>query len=146
MRLLRVWLRRLGGLFHRARHYQEFSDEVERHLQLHIEDNLRSGMSPEEARRNALMKFGNIQAVKERHGERRGIPAVETLTQDVRYGFRMLGKSPGLTAILVITLALGIGANTALFSVLNGWLLRPLPVRAPEQLTVLAFHQEEIRG
>src|SRR5580693_8810035 len=68
---------------------------------------------------------------------------MRTLTQDVRYGLRMLGKSWGLTTIVAITLALGISANTAIFSVLNGWLLRPLPVRAPEQITVLAIQKKE---
>jgi hypothetical protein len=143
MRWLRVWLLRLGGLFRRERHYQEFAREVESHLQLHIEDNLRSGMTPEEARRKALIKFGGINAVMEDYGKQSGIPAVETLVQDVCYGFRMLAKTPSLTAIVVITLGLGIGVNTAIFSVLNGWLLRPLPVQAPEQIMVLAPQQEQ---
>jgi putative ABC transport system permease protein len=143
MRWLRVWLLRLGGLFRRERHYQEFAQEVESHLQLHIEDNIRSGMTPEEARRKALIKFGSIDAVMEDYGKQSGIPAIETLVQDVCYGFRMLAKAPSLTAIVVITLALGIGVNTAIFSVLNGWLLRPLPVQAPEQIMVLAPQQEQ---
>ncbi|HYM09138.1 MAG TPA: ABC transporter permease [Bryobacterales bacterium] len=92
------------------------------------------------------MRQPRAGSLPELSGERRGIPAAETLVQDVRYGLRMLAKSPGITAIVAITLALGIGVNTAIFSVLDGWLLRPLPVRAPEQIVVLAAQHKERRN
>src|SRR5207237_10821650 len=110
------------------------------------EHSLRCGMSPEVARREAVIRFGGVQATAEIYAERRNLPALDTLAQDVRYGYRMLWKSRGLTAIVALTLALGISANTAIFSVLNGWLLRPLPVRAPEQIAVLATVLQEGRN
>ena len=109
---------------------------------MHIEDNVRAGMTPEEARRQALIKLGGVEQTKENYRDRRGLPWLETLIRDVRFGLRMLAKAPALTFILVFTLALGIGVNSAVFSVVNGFLLRPLPVAHPEQIVVLASHQQ----
>ncbi len=142
MRALRAWLRRLGGLFGKQRRDREFAEELESHLQMHVDDNLRAGMSPKEARRQAFIKLGGVEQTKENYRERRGLPWLETLIRDVRYGLRMLAKAPALTFILMFTLALGIGVNSAVFSVVNGFLLRPLPVPHPEQLVVLASHQQ----
>ncbi len=139
---LRAWSQRIGGLFGKERRDRDLADEMESHLQMHIEDNLRAGMTPEEARRQALIKLGGIEQAKENYRDRRGIPWLETLIRDVRYGLRMLAKAPALTFILVFTLALGIGVNSAVFSVVNGFLLRPLPVAHPEQIVVLASHQQ----
>src|SRR5208283_2676601 len=107
---------------------------MESHLQLHMEDNLRAGMSAAQARREALMKLGGIEQTKESYRERRGLPVLETTWQDCRYALRLLRKNPGFTLVAVFTLALGIGGNTAVFTVMNSVLLRNLPLPRPEEL------------
>jgi predicted permease len=137
MKWLRGWLLRLGGLFGRARRERDLAAEMESHLQMHIEDNLRAGMSAAAARREALMKLGGIEQTKEMVRERRGLPLAEVLLQDLRYGVRMLWKNPGFTAVATATLALGIAVNATMFSLVSAFLLRRPPGREPERVAVV---------
>jgi predicted permease len=113
---------------------REIADELESHLQMHIEDNLRRGMSAQDARREALMKLGGVAQTQESYRERQSVPLIETILQDLRFAARMLHKNPGFATVAMVTLALGIGASTSIFSVIDAVLVRPLPYRNPEQI------------
>ena len=145
---MRRWLYklslRLRSLFRKSGVERELSEELRFHLGKLIEEKAGKGMTPEEARYAALRELGGVEQIKEECRDARGVNVVETMIHDIRFGLRMLGKSRVLTSTIAITLALGIGVNTAIFSVLNGWLFRPLPVPAPEQITVLAFHPQGV--
>ena len=136
MRALRTFLYRLTGFWHRDNKDRELREELESHLQMQIEDNLRSGMTPAEARRAALAKAGGLEPAREACRDRRGLPFLETVLQDFSYGLRQLRRSPGFAAVVILTLALAIGANTAMFSIIHSVLLKPLAYRDPAQLVL----------
>ena len=137
------WLRqsflRLACFFRRAQLDQDLDAEINSHLQLGIEENLRAGMSPTEARRRALIQFGGTEQAKEQHRDSRGLPWLENLLQDLRFALRMLRKNPGFSAIAVIALALGIGFSTTVFSIFYNGVLYPFPYRDAQRLTVIGI-------
>ena len=124
-------------LLHRNRLERDLDRELRDHLERHVADLVKGGMSEAEARRKASLTFGGVERVKEDCRDARGTRWVDDLVQDVRYGVRVLLKAPVFTSVAVLSLALGIGANTAIFSLVNSLLIRALPVRAPERLAIL---------
>jgi putative ABC transport system permease protein len=137
VRQLRAWMSRVAALVHVGGRDRDLADELESHVQLHVDDNVRAGMSPDEARRVALVALGGVEAVKEQYRRRRGLPWLESVGQDMRYGVRSLLRTPGFTLAAMLVLALGVGANTAIFSVVQATLLRPLPIRQDGRVAVV---------
>ena len=135
MRRLRAGLHRVVGLFRRSSRERDLQAELESHLQLHIDDNIRAGMPPEEARRAAILKFGPIEAIKDDVRDRGGVPLLDILMQDLRYGLRRMRREPGFTALIALTLALGVGANAAMFGLVDVLMFRtPAHVPQPERI------------
>jgi macrolide transport system ATP-binding/permease protein len=135
MTRLRVLLCQLSGLFRRGSLERELDEELDHHLQLEIADNLRKGMTAEEARFAAQRRFGGVAQTKEIYRETHALPVIQVLWQDLRFGFRMLRRNPGFSSLAILCLTLGIGANAAVFSWIEGILLRPFP---------LVVHQERM--
>jgi len=135
--ILRALLIRLRNCCRPADDRRDVSAELASHLQLHIDDNLARGLSPAEARRQALLQLGGLEQTKLLVHDQHSLPLLETVMADSRFAYRLLKKSPGFAAVAVLTLALGIGANTAIFSVMRQVLLARLPVPHPEQLVLL---------
>ena len=133
-RTLRAFLFRIGGLFAGNDKNRELNEEFESHLAMEIEDNLQAGMTPAESRRVALLKTGGLVLAQENYRDRRGLPFIDTAFRDLRHAGRLLQRSPGFTAVAVLSLALGIGANTSVFTIVNAVMLRSLPVEDPSRL------------
>jgi macrolide transport system ATP-binding/permease protein len=134
MKSLRAWLNRLTGLFSNQLREQEFAAELEGHLQLHIDENIRTGMTPEAARRDAILKLGGLEPTRQAYRERGTVPFFETLLQDLRFAVRQLVKNPGFTLTAILMLTLGVGASVAIFAFVDAALLKPLPYPNPSTL------------
>ncbi len=145
MNRLVALISRISALFRRKQLDHDLESELCTHLDLLRDDYLKQGLSPENARHAAARAFGGVEQVKEEYREQRGLPMLETLAEDVRYGFRQLRRNPGFTLVAILTLALGIGANTAIFSAVYAVLLKPLPFRNAGQL-VRVFEANDRAG
>ena len=134
MRFLRGFFNRLSNFTAGRRADQRLQEEMAEHLALQTEENLQAGMLPAEARRQAALKLGAAQAIREQHNAEQGLPLAENFLLDLRYAFRMLYRSPGFALIVIATMALGVGATSAIYSVIDATLLHPLPYPHPSEL------------
>ena len=137
MKSLRRFLTRVFNSAARRSQEERLREEIEEHIALQTAENVRVGLSPVEARRQAMLKFGGVEAMKEDYRAERGMLVIENLLQDVRFALRSLRRAPGLTAFVMITLALGIGMTAATFSMVDGLIFRPYPVPHPGDVLTL---------
>src|SRR5580658_5050568 len=142
MTFLRVFGSRVRALFAAPQLDRDLDDELRSHIEMETEANVQRGMTPAEARRKALLEFGGIAQTAEIYREARALAWVEGLLQDLRYAMRGFQRAPGFTAVAIISLGLGIGVNTTLFSLLNMLILRPLPVEDPGRLVTFSSQQK----
>jgi len=145
---LRTFIRRLAALFRRQRLENDLDAELRSHLEMAVERNLHKGMTATDARRDALVSFGGVEQTKERYRDQRGLPMIETTLQDLRFGLRMLRRSPGFSILAILCLTLGIGANAAVFSWVEGILFRPYPLVSHQErlVAVGGTSRDEPRG
>ena len=141
---LRAWLLRFKGVFLKDARERELADELESHLQMHIDDNIHAGMSPQEARRVAVMKLGGVDQTKEAYRDRATIPLLESAVQDLRFTFRQLRKNPAFTVTATTMVALGIGASVAIFAFVDAALIKPLPYQNPSRLLAVTESTPDI--
>jgi macrolide transport system ATP-binding/permease protein len=139
MRNFRALLVRLWGLFRNRHSEQDRTDEIESNIAFHVEDNIRAGMSAEEARRQAILKLGGVQSAKDGYRDQSTFPSVESLLYDLRYAARSLSGSRMFTAVAVGTLAFGIGSTTVIFTIAKGVFAPPLPYARPDRLVSLSM-------
>jgi hypothetical protein len=139
-------LARISSFFRKRELDREFDAELTAHIEMAVDDDLKQGMSAEEARRRAMIGLGGMDATRELHRESRGLLALETILQDVRYSFRTLRRDAGLAIFAILIIGLGVGASSTVFSVVNAILLRPLPFEAPERLAWIANTHRVVEG
>lgn len=137
MKNLRRWMARVIGLFGRSRRERELADEIESHLQLHTDDNILRGMTPADARRQAVLELGSAEALKEEYRDQRGLPFAEHALQDLKYAGRALRRDPGYTALAVLTIAFGVAGPVVMFTMAKAWIFDPLPFTNPDALVDL---------
>src|SRR5437867_3480644 len=138
--LRRTWNRILGSLLLRRNPDGDLAEQLDSHIQLLAEENMRRGLTPEEAYRRARLQFGSIESTKESYRDQRGLPVLDVTFQDLRYAFRGIRRNPGFATVAILSLAIGIGANTAIFSLVNGVLLQPLAYKDPQRLFAVREH------
>ena len=141
---VREWMRRFAGMFGKPGADARLEEELQSHLEMLADEKMQRGMNPEEAKRAARMELGGAEQIKEAVRNQRGLPLLESLAQDIRFSLRMLRKTPGFTAVTLLTLALGIGVNTAVFSLIDSLIVRSLPVRDPQQLLTVKWTARKI--
>jgi len=144
--MLNDLLVRMRSLFRRKIVEAEMDEELRFHFENQVAKLIRSGLTPTEAKRRARLEFGGMEHVKEEYRDSRGVTFIETLLQDIRYGLRILGRTPAITSVAILSLALGIGANTAIFSLINTLTLRMLPVERPQELAELGRQNPKYPG